>query len=52
VFYVDFVDSIDLIGVLVSRHDRRLVGKGSDGSKASLSNDSDLFHKAHLAIMK
>jgi hypothetical protein len=46
-FCVDFVDSIE---VLVSRHEGRLLGKGTVGRKASLRNDTSLFHKAHLAV--
>jgi hypothetical protein len=51
-FCVDFVESIDSIGVLVSWHEGRLLGKGTIGRKSSLSNDTDLFHKAHLAILQ
>jgi hypothetical protein len=49
-FCVDFVDSIDLIGVPVSRH--KGTGKGTIGRKACLSNDTDLFNKAHIAILQ
>jgi hypothetical protein len=45
-FCVDFVDSIDSIGALVSRHEGRLLRKGTIGRKACLSNDTDLFNKA------
>jgi hypothetical protein len=51
-FCVDFVDSIDSIGVPVSQHEGRLLGKGAIGRKACLSNDTDLFNKAHLAILQ
>jgi hypothetical protein len=51
-FCVDFVDSIDSIGVLVSRHEGRLLGKGTIGRKACLSNDTDLFNKAHLVVLQ
>jgi hypothetical protein len=50
-FCVDFVDSIDSIGVPVSRHEGRLQGKGTIGRKACFSNDIDLFNKAHLAVL-
>jgi hypothetical protein len=51
-FCVDFVDSVDSIGVLVSRHEGRLLGKGTIGRKACFSNDTDLFNKAHLAVLQ
>jgi hypothetical protein len=51
-FCVDFVDSIDSIGVPVSRHVGRLLGKGIIGRKACLSNDTDLFNKAHLVVLQ
>jgi hypothetical protein len=51
-FCVDFVDSIDLIGVPVSRHEGSLLGKGTIGRKACFSNDTDLFNKAHLAVLQ
>jgi hypothetical protein len=51
-FCVDFVDSINSIGFLVSRHEGRLLGKGTIGRKACLSNDTDLFNKAHLAVLQ
>ena len=47
-FCVDFIDSINSIGVPVSRLERRLQGKGTIGRKSSLSNDTDMFNKAHL----
>jgi hypothetical protein len=50
-FCVDFVDSIDSIGVSVSRHEGRL-GKGTIGRKACLSNDTDLLYKAHLVVLQ
>jgi hypothetical protein len=51
-FCVDFVDSIDSIGVPVSRHKGRLLGKGAIGGKACFSNDTDFFNKAHLAVLQ
>jgi hypothetical protein len=51
-FCVDFVDSIDLIGVLVSQQEGSLLEKGTIGRKACLSNDTDLFNKAHLAVLQ
>jgi hypothetical protein len=51
-FCVDFVDSIDSIGVPVSRHDGRILGKGTIGRKACLSNDTYLFNKAHLVVLQ
>jgi hypothetical protein len=51
-FVVDFVDSIDSIGVPVSRYEGRLLGKGTIGRKACLSNDIDLFNKAHLVVLQ
>jgi hypothetical protein len=40
-FCMDF-DSIDSIGVPISRHEGRLLGKGTIGRKACFSNDTDL----------
>jgi hypothetical protein len=51
-FCVDFIDSINAIGVPVPRHEGRLRGKGTIGRHASLSNDTDLFDKAHLAVLQ
>jgi hypothetical protein len=51
-FCVDFVDSIDSIGVPVSQHEGILLGKGTIGRKACFSNDTDLFNKAHLAVLQ
>jgi hypothetical protein len=51
-FCVDFVNSIDLIGVPVARHEGRLLGKGTIGRKACLRNDTDLFNKAHLVVLQ
>jgi hypothetical protein len=48
-FCVDFVDSIDSIGVPVSQREERLLGKGTIGRKACFNNDTDLFNKAHIA---
>jgi hypothetical protein len=51
-FSIDFVDSFDSIGVPVSQHEGRLLEKGTMGRKAYLSNDTDLFNKAHLVILQ
>jgi hypothetical protein len=51
-FCVDFVDSIDSIGVPVSRHEGRLLGKGTIGRNACFSNDTNLFNKAQLAVLQ
>jgi hypothetical protein len=51
-FCVDFVDSVDSIGVPVSRHEGRLLGKGTIRRKACFSNDTILFNKAHLAVLQ
>jgi hypothetical protein len=51
-FCVDFVDSINSIRVPVSGHEGRLLGKGTIGRIACFSNDTDLFNKAHLAVMQ
>jgi hypothetical protein len=51
-FCVDFVDSIDLIRVPVSRHEGRLLGKSTIGRKAYFSNDTDLFNKAHQVVLQ
>ena len=51
-FCIDFINSINSIGVLVSRHEGRLQGKGTIGRKSSFSNDTNLFHKAHLSVLQ
>lgn len=51
-FCVDFIDSIDSIGVPTSRHEGRLRGMGTLGRKSSLSNDTDLFDKAHYTVLQ
>ena len=51
-FCIDFVDSIDSIGLPVSRYEGRLQGKGTIGRKSSLSNNTDLFIKAHLTVLQ
>jgi hypothetical protein len=51
-FCVDFVGLIDSTGVPVSRHEGMLLKKGTIGRKACLSNDTDLFNKAHLAVLQ
>ena len=48
-FCVDFVNSI---GLPVSRHEGRLQGKGTIGRKSCLSNNTDLFHKAHITVLQ
>jgi hypothetical protein len=45
-FCVDFVDSIDSIGVPVSQHEGRLLGNSNIRRKACLSN------KAHLVVLQ
>jgi hypothetical protein len=49
---VDFVNSIDSIGVPVSRHEGMLLGKGTIGRKACFIHDTNLFNKAHLAVLQ
>ncbi|XP_022680679.1 uncharacterized protein LOC101759230, partial [Setaria italica] len=51
-FCVDFIDSIDSIGVPTSRHEGRLRGMGTLGRKSSLSNDTNLFDKAHYTVLQ
>jgi hypothetical protein len=65
-FYVDFVNLIvhnnqpskapleqsTFKYVPVSQHEGRLLGKGTIGRKACLSNDTDLSNKAHLVVLQ
>jgi hypothetical protein len=51
-FCVEFVDSIDSIGVPVSRHEGRPLGKCTTGRKTCLSNDTHFFNKAHLVVLQ
>jgi hypothetical protein len=51
-FCVDCVDELCLIGVPVSRHEGRLIGKGTLGKKSINANDHASLSKAHFTVMQ
>ena len=51
-FCVDFIPDLDPIGVLESRHEGRLSGKGTLGKKAYIGKEDDYFHKAHYTVLQ
>jgi hypothetical protein len=50
-FYADFIPDIKSIGVLESRHERRLSGKGTLGKKSMYCMDEISFTQAHYTIL-
>jgi hypothetical protein len=51
-FYVDYIDELRTIGVPLSRHERRLLGKGTLGRKIIRINDVVSFDKTHYMILQ
>ena len=51
-FYVDYVDELCPIGVPVSRHEGRLIGKDTLGRKSVNASDHATFRKAHLTVLQ
>jgi hypothetical protein len=51
-FCVDYVDELCPIGVPVSRHEGRLIGKGTPGKKSINANDHDSLSKAHFTVVQ
>jgi hypothetical protein len=51
-FCVDYVDEICPIGVPVSRHEGRLIGKGTLGKKSINANDHASLSKAHFTVLQ
>ena len=51
-FCVDYVDELCPIGVPVSRHEGRLIGKGTLGRKSVNANDHATLSKAHLTVLQ
>ena len=51
-FCVDYVDELCPIGVPVSRHERRLIGKDTLGRKSENACDHATLSKAHLTILQ
>jgi hypothetical protein len=49
-FYVDYVDELCPIGVPVSRHEGRLIGKGTLGKKSINASDHASLSKAHFTV--
>ena len=51
-FCVDYMDELCPIGVLVSRHERRLIEKGTLGRKSVNASDHDTLSKVHLTVLQ
>jgi hypothetical protein len=51
-FCVDYMDELCSIGVPVSRHEGRLIGKGTLGKKSINANDHASFSKAHFKVLQ
>ena len=51
-FCVDYVDELCPIVVPVSRHEGRLIGKGTLGRKSVNASDHATLRKAHLTILQ
>jgi len=51
-FCVDYVDELCPIGVPVSRHEGRLIGKGTLGRKSVNTIDHAMLSKAHLTVLQ
>ena len=51
-FCIDCVDDLDPIGVPVSRHEGRLIGKSTLGRKSVNCNDHATLSKAHLTVLQ
>nr|DAA02079.1 TPA_exp: transposase [Oryza sativa Indica Group] len=51
-FCVEFIEDLRPIGVLESRHEGRLRGKGTLGTKAIMTVDNNLFRKAHFMVLQ
>ena len=51
-FCVDYVDYLCPIGVPVSRHEWRLIGKGTLGRKLVNCNDHATLSKAYLTVLQ
>ena len=50
-FCIEYMD-LKPIGVPISRHEGRLLGKGTLGRKAILSPDPESFRQAHYAVLQ
>ena len=51
-FCFDYVDELCPIGVPLSRHEGRLIGKGTLGRKSVNANDHATSSKAHLTVLQ
>ena len=51
-FCVGYVDELCPIGVPISRHEGRLIGKGTLGRKSVNASDHAILNKAHLTVMQ
>lgn len=49
--YADYIKGRKVIGVPVSRHHRRLTGKGTKGKKIIHDNSFETVRKAHYTVM-
>jgi hypothetical protein len=51
-FSVDFIPGLNPIGVSESRHEGRLVGKGTLGPKAIICRDMNSWAQAHYTVLQ
>ena len=51
-FCVDYMDELCPIGVPVSQHEGRLIGKGTLGKKSINANEHATLRKTHLTILQ
>ena len=51
-FCVDYMDELCPIGVPVSQHEGRLIGKGTLGKKSINANEHAMLRKTHLTILQ
>jgi hypothetical protein len=51
-FCVDYVDELYLIGVPISRHEGRLIRKGTLGEKSINANDHTSLSKAYFTVLQ
>ena len=51
-FCVDYVEELYPIGIPVSRHEGRLIGKGTLGRKSVNTTDHATLSKAHLTVLQ
>jgi len=51
-FYVDFIDDLSPIEVLMSRHEGRLKGNGTVGKKSNMQIPKSEIHKENFTVLQ